>query len=94
MHHCTKDHIVLSKWLVEGEKSRLPCYSTHNLGASGLVFNKNRDKILFIKENLPGFDKLWKFPGGLVDAGETIQIASKREVLEETGIEETYTLSA
>ena len=39
MHHCTKEHIMLSKWLIGKEESRLPCFSTHNLGAAGLVFN-------------------------------------------------------
>ena len=33
---------------------------------------------------------LWKFPGGLVDQGETIEKAAIREVWEETGINADY----
>ena len=33
---------------------------------------------------------LWKFPGGLVDQGETIEKAAIREVWEETGIRADY----
>ena len=32
----------------------------------------------------------WKFPGGLVDKGETLDQAAVREVFEETGIESEY----
>jgi len=41
---------------------------------------------LLIKENNKSMMNLWKFPGGLVDQGETIEKAAIREVLEETGI--------
>ena len=33
---------------------------------------------------------LWKFPGGLVDEGETIQTAAIREVWEETGVKSEF----
>lgn len=36
---------------------------------------------------MKGFENIWKFPGGLVDPEENLEIAVKREVFEETGIQ-------
>mmetsp|Transcript_19637 Transcript_19637/g.18716 ORF Transcript_19637/g.18716 Transcript_19637/m.18716 type:complete len:81 (-) Transcript_19637:320-562(-) len=35
--------------------------------------------------------KKWKYPGGLMDPGETIQDAVRREVLEESGVHAKFT---
>ncbi len=64
---------MLSKWMVKGVESKLPCFSTHNMGAAGVVFSPDYQKMLFIQENHIDFKDLWKFPGGLVDSGETIE---------------------
>lgn len=45
---------------------------------------QNEDKILLIR-NTYGH-KLWTFPGGGIDIGETAEQAIQREVLEEVGI--------
>jgi 8-oxo-dGTP pyrophosphatase MutT (NUDIX family) len=50
------------------------------------VLSPCKQKVLLIKENNKSMMNLWKFPGGLVDQGETIEKAAIREVLEETGI--------
>ncbi len=43
----------------------------------------DEDKILLVE----GFRRGWEFPGGYVDRRESIYIAAKREVKEESGIE-------
>lgn len=45
------------------------------------------DKILVIKRANPPSQELWSLPGGVINLGETIQDAAKREVREECGIE-------
>jgi 8-oxo-dGTP diphosphatase len=55
------------------------------LGVGALIFNG--DKILLVEragEPLKGY---WSLPGGLVETGELIDDAVKREVREETGLE-------
>lgn len=47
------------------------------------------DKVLLIRHTyVPG----WQFPGGGVDPGETIELAARREALEETGYRVTGTM--
>lgn len=45
------------------------------------------DEILLIKRGIDPGKGLWSIPGGLVEVGETVREAIKREVLEETGLE-------
>ena len=73
LHHAKGDHVVLSKWLIPKTESKLPCFSTHNLGVGGVVISPCQNKVLLIKENFKRLMHLWKFPGGLVDQGETIE---------------------
>ena len=54
------------------------------LGVGALIFRG--DSILLVergKEPLKGY---WSLPGGVVEVGETLESAVRREVLEETGI--------
>jgi 8-oxo-dGTP diphosphatase len=55
------------------------------VGVGAIVLDGN-EKILMVKRgNEPGRGK-WSFPGGLVNVGEAVKDAAKREVKEETGL--------
>jgi ADP-ribose pyrophosphatase YjhB (NUDIX family) len=54
------------------------------VGVGGLI--KQDDSVLLVKrENEPGRGK-WSIPGGLINLGETMKNAVKREVEEEAGL--------
>ena len=62
----------------------------HNAPAGvGLVaLNKNRDKVLLSSEfRLATNHYVFNFPAGLIDEGETVEEAAKRELKEETGLD-------
>ncbi|MFZ2153182.1 MAG: NUDIX hydrolase [Microgenomates group bacterium] len=50
------------------------------------VLVRNKNKFLLVRETLEGGKDYWIIPGGKVEFGETLEIAAKREILEETGI--------
>ena len=62
-------------------------YPTRPLvGVGALVLDDDNEKILMVKRgNDPGRGK-WSFPGGLVNVGEAVREAVKREIKEETGL--------
>jgi 8-oxo-dGTP pyrophosphatase MutT (NUDIX family) len=53
-------------------------------GASGLIFDADRERILLTRREDNG---RWCLPGGGMDAGESANEACVREMLEETGLE-------
>ena len=55
---------------------------THIVSVAGVVVNE-KNEILMARTNDAG----WVFPGGIVENGENIIDAVKREIIEETGIE-------
>ncbi len=57
-----------------------PWISTH-----GIIFDQNY-RVLLTKRAAPPKQNYWFPPGGVVDLGETVLEALKREILEETGI--------
>jgi len=54
------------------------------IGVGAVVFNG--DAVLLVKRAQPPSENLWAIPGGRLEAGETLQHAAEREILEETGI--------
>lgn len=54
----------------------------HFVSVAGLILNA-RNEVLLVKNPLRG----WEFPGGMVESGESLKSALKREVLEESGAE-------
>jgi mutator protein MutT len=52
-----------------------------------VVFDEGR--ILLVRRANPPDAGRWGFPGGKIEAGETIQDAAVRELLEETGVQAT-----
>ena len=55
---------------------------THFVSVAALVRN-NRDEILLVKSPKRG----WEYPGGLVEPGESLQDALRREIKEEAGVD-------
>ncbi len=51
-----------------------------------LVSREDKPRVLLIKRAKPPFEDCWALPGGFVDAGETLEQAARRELLEETGV--------
>jgi 8-oxo-dGTP diphosphatase len=47
-------------------------------------------KVLIIQRDLPPFEGKWALPGGFVRLDETLEEAARRELQEETGIENVY----
>ncbi|KAL6073535.1 Nudix hydrolase domain-containing protein [Balamuthia mandrillaris] len=88
-HHTGKDYVMMTKWLPEGQPNTLPDFCSHYVGVGGFVVNE-RNEVLVIKEKNGPITGFWKFPGGMVEAGEELWQAAIREVKEETGIDTEF----
>jgi ADP-ribose pyrophosphatase YjhB (NUDIX family) len=54
------------------------------LGVGALIFDG--DQILLVERGREPLKGLWSLPGGVVEVGEALDAAVRREVLEETGL--------
>lgn len=55
------------------------------LGVGGIIFNERGEVLLVMRKHEP-LAQQWSLPGGGLDAGETLEAGTAREVLEETGL--------
>jgi 8-oxo-dGTP diphosphatase len=53
-------------------------------------FDESGLKVLLIQRDRDPFAGAWALPGGFVDPKETVEEAARRELLEETGVEDVY----
>ncbi len=60
-------------------------FACHFMGVGGVVISE--EKVLLVKLTYGPAKGMWLIPGGLVDRGETLQEAVKREIFEETSIQ-------
>ncbi len=90
-HHANRkdNYVLMCLWLDPKVADRIPAYADHYVGVGGVVIN-HKDELLLIQERRQPEPRLWKFPGGFMDPGETIKQAAVREVLEETGITTSF----
>lgn len=70
---------------LEGRDSPRRVYPKTPLIGVGAVVQRGKRILLIKRANEPARG-LWSIPGGLVEVGETLKEAAKREVEEETGI--------
>lgn len=61
-------------------------YPKHPLAAAGAVIKKE-GRVLLVKRRYEPSKEKWSIPGGLVELGERVKDAVKREVYEEVGLE-------
>ena len=79
------------KLVKEGEPERLVCEGCGYIQylnprvASGAIVRSGGKLVLLRRGIEPAYGK-WVFPGGFVDAGETLEGAATRESMEEAGI--------
>lgn len=89
-HHAEPNYVQIIRWLPATE-SKLPANASHQVGVGCFVLNEDNHVLVVQEKNGPLKGKgVWKMVTGLVDAGEDINDAAEREVLEETGVKAKF----
>jgi ADP-ribose pyrophosphatase YjhB (NUDIX family) len=60
-------------------------YPSYAIASVGCVVIKDKSLLLVRRGYAPG-EGMWSIPGGVIEAGETIREAAKRELFEEKGL--------
>jgi len=63
---------VVYKWMLDGVVDKVPELFTHSIAVGSIILNKNRDKVLIVKEARGLRKHCWSLAGGMVNIGETI----------------------
>jgi ADP-ribose pyrophosphatase YjhB (NUDIX family) len=77
----SRRHKYIRSWHRFSSRSYPSC---PRLGVSCAVFSPDKKRILFIKRGNEPRKGYWSLPGGLVDVGESLDLAAVREVKEDT----------
>lgn len=56
------------------------------VGVGAIIFDQGRRRVLLVKRGREPAQGRWSFPGGLVEVGESLAEALRREIREETGL--------
>ncbi|CAN6194157.1 unnamed protein product [Urochloa humidicola] len=89
-HHAEETYLMLAYWLPNTTHT-LPVNATHRVGIGAFIMNDKRE-VLAVQEKsgvLRGLG-VWKFPTGVIEPGEDINVGAVREVKEETGIDAEF----
>jgi 8-oxo-dGTP diphosphatase len=62
-------------------------YPAHPLVGVGALIHDKEGRVLLIKRRFEPNKGKWSLPGGLLETGETLEKAGRREVREELGVE-------
>ena len=88
-HHSGDEYLLMTYKLED--HSYIPPFASHYIGAGGVVLNDANELLLVCeKYRRPGQPPFYKLPGGALLAGEHLEDAVVREVLEETGVHATF----
>ena len=91
LYYTTEDDKKKVYEIISRNKDIKTIDDVHNNKTDGVVIvatDENDERILINKEyRMSVGDYVYNFPAGLIDAGETPEIAAKRELKEETGLD-------
>lgn len=79
--------------LVQKKKNLLICqkcgfeFYINSLPCNGVIIENEKGEIMLVKRKYPPMKGYWDWPGGFIDAGESLEDSVKREIKEELGIE-------